>query len=133
MSPVRPLTYAFPINARPTRTLIVSDPSKLDYFAKANAVRAGVFHSAGALRGLGDAAPANTAAAEPPGVLSLLDKIAGIVGNLTGGTGKMDMTTVKPPPAPKDDTFMGLPPAVAVIGGLALVGGVGYLVFKGRK
>lgn len=131
MSPVRPLTYAFPINARPTRTLIVSDPRKLDYFAQANAVRMGVFHSAGALSGLGDGAPANTTAAEPPGVLSLLDKIAGIVGNLTGGSGKMQQVVATPPPEP-DSTILGLPPAVAVIGGLALVGGVGYLVFKKR-
>lgn len=38
----------------PGRPMIVSDPNKLTYFARANAVRAGVMGSAGALHGIGD-------------------------------------------------------------------------------
>lgn len=130
----RPATYMLPVNPRPTRTLIVSDPRKMTYFAQANAVRAGVFHSAGALRGLGAEVPANTTAS--------VDSVASggqTIGNFLQSLIKGLMAPPTPVAEPReyitpaDDTFLGLPKPVAVAGGLALAGGIGYVIYKKSK
>lgn len=81
----------------PGRPLIVADPNKLSYFAQANAVRAGVFNTWGALSGFGDVGDDQQA----PG-----DATAGYA-PLTTATDPTDWNTysgggtgVAPPPPP---------------------------------
>lgn len=132
---IRPVTYMLPVTARPTRPLIVSDPSKLSYFAQANMIRSGM-GGASALSGFGDAAPTNTVASADNSVVASGGQTVGsFLRSLVEGFIKSDsnLTTLPPPPveAPApDDTFMGLPRPVAVIGGLVLAGGLGYYAYK---
>lgn len=123
--------YSPPISSRPpARRLIVADPTKMSYFAEANAARMSVHHTAGAFSGLsgGEPGPQNNTAMD----------IAGAAGsffrNLIGNPG-LPPPTVAPPAqgyAP-DNTILGLPPALAIGIGLAIVGGGGYMLLRKKR
>lgn len=162
----RPLTYALPINPRPGRTMVVSDPRKLSYFAQANLTRMGLNKTAGTLRGLGSlgqerseyvTAPTAdegnwqstmyqpgggpTVANKPPEP-TWYEKLGAAAGsfanNIFAQRGPVQTMPAQTMPLQqyqpqKDNTILGLPPAVAVIGGVALVGGLGYMLMKKGK
>lgn len=111
----------------PTRPYTVSDPNKLSYFARAGLVRMGLQNTAGAFSGLADTGTDEQAM---PGagqsVASFFSRLTdGLFG---GGSGQ----NVSLPPA--DDTVLGLPKTVAIIGGVVLVGAGAFLLLrKGRS
>lgn len=118
-----------PINAYPTRKFITADPSKLTYFARANAVRAGTVSTWGALSGLGAAMPTGMEQASSETV-----KTAGAlqtVGDLFGSIGRSLLGASTPPPAPvvppEEPSVM---PYVVGVGAAVLVGVVVWKVAK---
>lgn len=126
------------LNPYPTRQMVVSDPSKLNYFAQANAARFGVKHSAGALNGFAETAPSSGDVMSSKEATSLGTGIGAGVGALlrnlfpppsgytgTDGTAGTTTTTVV-----KDNTILGLPPAVAIGGGLAVAA---FIVWRMSK
>lgn len=114
------------VNTSPSREFIVSDPSKLDMFARTAAIRAGSIHTYGALSGydglggLSDAATADGTQA------------AGSAGNTVGSffrsLGSSLFGNQAPPPV------LAAPPPVEsplpMILGVAAVGAIGFAVWK---
>ncbi len=119
-------------NLRPGRQTVVSDPSKLSYFAQANGARHGVQHAAGALSGFRDV----TMPAVTDPTLKTGTDIATIAGsflsNLLGPKTNVNVGAVPLTP-PADTTILGLPPALVAVAGIAVAGFVGYKVYKGMK
>lgn len=133
----RPLTYALPVNPVPTRTLVVSDPRKLSFFAEANLTRMGLNRTAGTLGGLGDEAVANTVTSSDGVSLGIGQTVGSFLrslfdGFVKGGTQSPPPPPLPPPPGP-DNTVLGLPAPIAIVGGLALAGGIGYMAYKASK
>jgi len=135
MNPRLPVTHMLPINAKPTRTMVVSDPEKLTYFARANAVRAGVANTWGAFSGFGDAMP-DHAAADSNDV-----KAAGSaqsVGDFFGNLGRSLLGAITapgsggtpPPPVTVREEPSALPYVLVGVGALALGGFVVYKLVK---
>ena len=124
----RPLTTMLPRNAAPTRKLIVSDPDKLDYFARAAYVRAGAAGTWGALQGLGNAMPEqDTASAnntKSPGALSTVSDWFRSLGNTIFSGGQQQQPVVIPPPEPSP---------VPMVLGVAAVGLAGFAIWKAMK
>lgn len=118
------------LNPYPTRRMIVADPGKLNFFGSAAAARFGVQNTAGSLSGLGDVdVPQNSAPAT--NTMKDVATIAGsFLSNLMNGT---PMGSPPPPPTvslPPDDTILGLPKMVVVIGGVAAAGFVAWKLMK---
>jgi len=119
------------LNTSPVRPMVVADPSKLSYFAQANSARFSVRHVPGALSGLGADQPAveaaNVGTAVGAGTASFLQTLFGGKVNVGGST---------PPPttayanSPADDTYLGLPKPVVIIGGVGLVAFIAWRVLK---
>lgn len=124
----RPLTTMLPRNAAPTRKLIVADPDKLDYFARAAYVRAGAAGTWGALQGLGNEMPeqdtASASNTKAPGALSTVSDWFRSLGNTIFSGGQQQMPP--PPPAPE-------PSPVPVILGVAATGLALFAVYKVMK
>lgn len=116
-----------PLRNAPTRTFIVSDPSKLSYFARANMVRAGAAGTWGALSGFGEAMPnVQTASSD-------ITKTAGAlqtVGDLFANLGR-SLLGAQPAPQvtlpPEEPSVM---PYVVGIGAAAIVGVIVWKVAK---
>ncbi len=142
----------------PSRTLIVSDPSKLSYFARANAIRMGVSGSAGTFqgatvaiepaRGFGNVVTqeydpgtggynptANSSTVQTPSggqsSESFLDRLGVAVGAGISNFLPGRANAASYPPPVEDSNFLGIPPAVWGIGGIAAVGAAIY--FATRK
>lgn len=148
----RPLTNILPFNTDPTRKLIVSDPSKLDYFAQAERVRAGVHNTWGALhgaplaiqdsrtatrgplRGLGDAMPAmQDASASTTSMPGSTNTVANFFGNLGRSVFGGVLNTVQGAPAQPAAQPAPMDPTPYIIGGVAVVGIGGFLIYKMMK
>lgn len=129
------------VNPYPTRKMVVADPSKMTYFAQAQAARFGVQHTAGTLDGLGEVSTT------PPAVQTtssnVATEIAGAAGsfvrglfNIQGSSADMALAEEEARRAAlqrqqaSDNTILGLPPAVAIIGGGVLLLLVGSAVVK---
>lgn len=117
----------------PTKPLIVADTSKLSYFAKANMVRAGL-NAGRALNGLGvvaaDAPNASGSQSTGSFFTELGRMIGGAIGAVVPGAKQTPPSTTV---VAKDDTVLGLPPAVAAVGGIVLGAGLIYVVYKAVK
>lgn len=110
----------------PGRRFIVSDPSKLSYFARAGAVRAGVANTWGSLQGFNEAMPDHAVEGannvQAAGSLQTIGDFFGQIGrNLLGSTPSTPVVQQTPPP---DMTGM----HVAIGLGAAALGG--FLVWK---
>jgi len=118
-----------PINTSPRRTLITADPSKLTYFARANAVRAGVANTWGALEGFNEAMPNSpTASSDTVKAAGAMQTVGDLFGNL--GRSLLGAT----PPAPtiqpvREESSPGTYIAV----GLAGAAVAGFIVWKVLK
>lgn len=125
---MRPVTSMLPMNTMPSRSFIVSDPSKLTYFARANAVRAGTANTWGALSGLGDPMPASPeSGAGSTKTAGGLQTVADFFmklgqGLLGGGNAPTQTVVVREDPSP-----------MPYVIGLAAVGLAGFAVYKVMK
>ena len=121
----RPLTTMLPRNAAPTKKFIVSDPSKLDYFARAAMTRAGSNGTWGSFSGFGavemDQASVDTTKA--PGALHTVADFARSLGGAIFGAQPQQPVYV-PPPEPS--------PVPMILGVLAL-GVAGYTLYRVMK
>lgn len=116
-----------PLRNAPTRTLIVSDPTKLTYFARAQAVRAGAAGTWGALSGFGEAMPnVQTASSDNTKTAGALQTVGDLFANL----GRSLLGAQTPPPVvvqPEEPSVM---PYVVGVGAAALVGVVVWKLAK---
>lgn len=140
-----------PVNVTPSRRMVVSDPSKLTYFAQANMARFGVQRAAGSLQGLGASEYENYAAmadealkktSTPPPSSSWQDIASGIAASagafareafrqnpFAPGMSLEDPNYRPPlPRQPAADT--GLSTAAIVVGGVAIVGVLWFALKK---
>ena len=130
MNPMLPVTSLLPLNAQPTRQMVVSDPEKLTYFNRAAMIRAGVQGTWGALGGLGDVMPAldanNSANVQMGGAFQTIGDFMGSLGrNLLGAT------PVSPSIVPESAPPMDHTPYI--IAGVAAVGIAGFVAYKMLK
>ena len=120
----RPVTSMLPMNLTPTREFITSDPGKLTYFARANAVRAGTFNAWGALGGLAEAAPPiGTADASTVKAAGALQTVGDLLGNLGRGLfGAAPPPAVMPPPPsePSPVPYLLIGAGALALGGFAM-------------
>lgn len=121
----RPLTTMLPRNAMPTKKFIVSDPDKLDYFARAALTRAGTNATWGSFSGFGavemDQASVDTT--KTPGALQTIGDMARALGATIFGA-QTPPPVVYPPPEPS--------PVPMILGVLA-VGVAGYALYRVMK
>jgi hypothetical protein len=123
----RPLTTMLPRNAAPTRRLIVSDPDKLDYFARAALTRAGAAGTWGSFRGFGEAMPTqDTQSSDTTKNPGALDTVAEFARKLGQGL------FASPPPAPMVLPAPAPSPVPMVLGVAALAVG-GYALWRVMK
>lgn len=129
-----PVTHMLPFNAKPTRTFVVSDPSKLTYFARANAVRAGVANMYGSLSGFGDAMPDHGVATandvKDPGSAQSVGDFFGNLGRSLLGAITAPGSANAPPPVVVPPEPSPMPYILVGVGALALGGFVVYKMVK---
>lgn len=136
----------------PTKPLIVSDRSKLSYFARANMIRAGLNAGAavggeGAFAGLGSITPANridpvsaaTGGPLPDASGSMVttggggQSVSDFLDRLSRGVGAFFTTNQQPAPVPTyvppDSGPLGLSMGAWLVGGVLALG-VGYAILK---
>jgi hypothetical protein len=146
-----PLTDILPLTVSPQKKFIVSDPSKLDYFARAKMVRAGMgvndtwgslqgaplaiqdsrTATRGPLRGLGDAMPAmQDASASGVTMPGSTNSVGDFFGNLGRSVFGGVLNTVQGGPAQPPAQPAPVDPTPYIVGGVAIVGLGGLLAYK---
>lgn len=127
-----------PVNVAPRRTMVVADPSKLTFFAQANAARFGIQRTAGALSGLGeDFVDTQTSlnklqeSLQPPAPQgdNVANNIASAVGSFARELFGWNKQPAAPPPLPPPPQQSALP-TVAIVGGAVVAAVVLWKVLK---
>lgn len=139
-----------PINMNPARSVIVSDPSKLTYFARANAVRAGTAGTWGSFAGLGQLGLDTSdqynfvpgsgvdgnaiVTGQNPEATAGTTKAAGAfqtVGDLFGNIGRTLLGANSPTPVVVAQPAPS--PMPYIIAGVAAAGAIGFIAYKMMK
>jgi hypothetical protein len=139
MNGMLPVTSMLPRDLSPGRKLIVADPSKLTYFARANAVRSGVYNAWGSLGGLGFPGDGDETAireAEQSSGVSDADKTkaAGTFQTVGDFFGQIGRSLLGSASTPAPVIVQQAPnPAPYIVAGVAAVGVLGFIGYKLMK
>ena len=148
----RPFTSVLPLVQQPTRQMTVADPDKLDYFARASQIRAGVNSTYGAFSGFGRTGTLCNSCLPRPGMHGLGEAMPAMqtgdantvqqpgsaqsVGAFFANLGRSVFSAVgassATPPAPVTPAEQPFPWGMA-IAGAAVVGVAGYGLVKLAK